>query len=90
MAYEPELELSVNDLWDPDLGSKVNGGIFLQQVLAQAEPPLMLTINALEQVFFHDSVARDFLALLRFWHERSKDSGIWQRLRLVLVYSTDS
>ena len=39
MAYELELDLSVNDLWDPDLGSKVNGGIFLQQVLAQAEPP---------------------------------------------------
>ena len=36
-----------------NLGSKVNGGIFLQQVLAQAEPPLMLSINALEQVFFH-------------------------------------
>jgi len=90
MAYELELDLSVNDLWDPDLGSKVNGGIFLQQVLAQAEPPLMLSINALEQVFFHETVARDFLTLLRFWHERSKDSSPWQRLRLVLVYSTDS
>ncbi len=90
MAYVLELDLSVNDLWDPDLGSKVNGGIFLQQVLAQADPPLILTINALEQVFFHESVARDFLSLLRFWHERSKDSGPWQRLRLVLVYGTDS
>lgn len=90
MAYDLELDMSVNDLWDADLGSKVNGGIFLQQVLAQAEPPLMLTINALEQVFCHDAVARDFLSLLRFWHERSKDSGPWQRLRLVLVYGTDS
>jgi hypothetical protein len=90
MAHELELDFSVNDLWDPDLGSQVNGGIFLQQVLAQAEPPLMLSINALEQVFCHETVARDFLALLRCWHERSKDSGPWQRLRLVLVYSTDS
>ena len=90
MAYVLELDLSVNDLWDPDLGSKVNGGIFLQQVLSQAQPPLILTINALEQMFCHESVARDFLALLRFWHERSKDSGPWQRLRLVLVYGTDS
>jgi hypothetical protein len=90
LAYDLALDLSVNELWDPDLGSKVNGGIFLQQVLAQAEPPLMLTISTLERVFFHDSVARDFLSLLRFWHERSKDSGPWQRLRLCLVYSTDS
>jgi hypothetical protein len=27
--------------------------------------------------------------MLRFWHEQSKDNSLWQKLRLVLVYSTD-
>lgn len=84
------LDLSLDQIWDPDLGSKVNSGLVLQQVLAQANTPLILSINALERVFFFESVAQDFLSMLRFWHERSKDNGPWQRLRLVLVYDTDS
>ncbi len=85
-----DLGCSMNDLWDPELGSKVNSGIFLDRVLSQIQQPIMLTINALERVFFYEAIARDFLSLLRFWHERSKDGSAWQKLRLVLVYSTDS
>ncbi|WP_035986617.1 AAA-like domain-containing protein [Leptolyngbya sp. KIOST-1] len=85
-----DLDLPLDQVWDPDLGSKVNGGLVVQQVLTEAEVPLVLSINALERVFFFASVAQDFLSLLRFWHERSKDSSPWQRLRLVLVYDTDS
>ncbi len=84
------LDLSLDQVWDPDLGSKVNGGLILQQVLAEINTPLVLSINSLERVFFFESVAQDFLSMLRYWHERSKDSGPWQQLRLVLVYGTDS
>ncbi|HIK46055.1 MAG TPA: AAA-like domain-containing protein [Leptolyngbyaceae cyanobacterium M65_K2018_010] len=90
MARELGLDLKVDQVWDLELGSKVNCGLCLEQALAQADSPLLLTINALEQVFPHEAVARDFLSMLRFWHERSKDDGIWQRLRLVLVYATDA
>ncbi|MBE9113876.1 AAA-like domain-containing protein [Nodosilinea sp. LEGE 07298] len=87
-------DVKVDDLWDSEMGSKVNAGLCLQSLLAQDNliqdnRPLLLTINALEQVFAYPAIARDFLSMLRLWHERSKDDDLWQRLRLVLVYSTD-
>lgn len=89
MVHALGADLKVDDLWDSEMGSKVNAGLCLQSLLAQGDRPLLLTINALEQVFNHPAIARDFLSMLRLWHERSKEDDLWQRLRLVLVYSTD-
>jgi hypothetical protein len=89
MVYTLEADLNLDDLWDPEMGSKVNAGLCLQSLLTQADRPLLLTINALEQVFDYPAIARDFLSMLRLWHERSKDDPLWRGLRLVLVYSTD-
>ncbi|WOD41507.1 AAA-like domain-containing protein [Nodosilinea sp. E11] len=82
-------EVEVNDHWDLTMGSKVNAGLCLQSILAQSDRPLLLTINALEQGFADPAIARDFLSMLQLWYERSKGDTLWQRLRLVLVYSTD-
>lgn len=90
IAHTLNLDLRPDQGWDPDLGSKVNAGLFMQQLLTQGQTPLLLAINALERVFFFESVAQDFLSMLRFWHERSKHSDPWQHLRMVLVYSTES
>ncbi len=89
MVHALGADLKLDDRWDPEMGSKVNAGLCLQTLLAQADRPLLLTINALEQVFAYPVIARDFLSMLRLWHERSKDDQLWRGLRLVLVYSTD-
>ncbi len=90
IAHSLDLDLRPNQCWDPDLGSKVNAGLFMQQLFTQGQRPLLLAINALERLFFFESIAQDFLSMLRFWHERSKHSDPWQQLRMVLVYSTES
>lgn len=77
--------------WDTRRGAKVNCGQYLQQVvLAQAETPLVLAFHALEVGLSHMAVAQDLLSMLRLWHEQTQGSPLWQRLRLVLVYATDS
>lgn len=77
--------------WNPNLGLKVNCGLYLQRVvLERAETPLVLAIHALEVGLGRAPVAQDLLSMLRLWHEQAQGTPLWQRLRLVLVYATDS
>ncbi|MGL6281504.1 MAG: AAA-like domain-containing protein, partial [Microcoleaceae cyanobacterium] len=43
----------------------------------------------LDRVFQYPDIAEDFLGLLRAWHEESKRRAIWQKLRLIMVHSTE-
>lgn len=76
--------------WDEDIGSKMSCKIFFESyVLEHTQRPLVLTINEVNRIFEHPQTAVDFLPLLRSFHEQSRRSATWQKLRLVLVYSTD-
>ncbi len=60
-----------------------------QYLLAGLSRGLVLCLDEVDRIFPHPEIAADFLGLLRAWHERSKLSPIWQKLRLVLIYSTE-
>ncbi|MEM7065167.1 MAG: AAA-like domain-containing protein [Cyanobacteria bacterium P01_B01_bin.77] len=84
------LEDKLETTWIPDMGSKVNCKNYMETcILRDLQTPLLLSINELNRIFEFSQLARDFLSMLRFWHEQSKDNSLWQKLRLVLVYSTD-
>lgn len=87
LGLEPDHDIP----WDPRLGTKVNCGLYLQRlVLEPDETPLVLAIHALEMGLGRPSVAQDLLSMLRLWHEQAQGTPLWQRLRLVLVYATDT
>jgi diguanylate cyclase (GGDEF)-like protein len=76
--------------WDEEVGSKVSCTIYLENhLLRRVNVPLVLIINEVNQLFEYEEIAGDFLSLLRFWHEQSQRSPLWQKLRLVLAYCTD-
>jgi diguanylate cyclase (GGDEF)-like protein len=76
--------------WDAEVGSKVSCTIYLENhLLRRVDVPLVLIINEVNQLFEYEEIAGDFLSLLRFWHEQSQRSPLWQKLRLVLAYCTD-
>ncbi|MEM6255136.1 MAG: AAA-like domain-containing protein [Cyanobacteria bacterium P01_D01_bin.156] len=80
----------VEALWDEEMGSKVNCKLYFERYLLQEiSAPLVLGIDELNRIFGHTAIVQDFLPMLRVWHERSKDSAIWQKLRLILVHATD-
>ncbi|MDF5715561.1 MAG: AAA-like domain-containing protein [Rhizonema sp. NSF051] len=80
----------LDDYWDEDMGSKVSCKIYFQAyVLEQIEKPFVLAFNEINRVFEHPSIARDLLPMLRFWHEQAKQEQTWQKLRLVMVHSTE-
>jgi diguanylate cyclase (GGDEF)-like protein len=90
IARQLQLASRLDDYWDEEIGSKVSCTHYLQHyVLANIDAPLVLALNEVNRVFEYPNIAREFLPLLRFWHEQAKQVGVFQKLRLVVVYNTE-
>lgn len=78
------------DYWDEEYStSKTNCNTYFEQyLLKQLEATMVLCLDEVERVFPHP-VATEFLGLLRAWHEDAKTRPIWQKLRLVVIHSTE-
>ncbi len=80
----------VAEYWDDIFGSKMSCKDYLENyLLAQIEQPLILALEEVDSLFQYPNLADDFFALLRSWHEEAKSRRIWQKLRLILVHSTE-
>ena len=85
-----KLENKIEDYWDPIFGSKVNCyDYFEKNILAKTDTPLALGLDEVDRIFEYRDIAEDFLGLLRSWHEEAKRNQTWQKLRLILTYSTE-
>ncbi|KAF3890896.1 AAA-like domain-containing protein [Scytonema tolypothrichoides VB-61278_2] len=84
------LEPKLDDYWDWDLGSKVSCSLFLRNyVLEQIDSPIVLALDDVDRIFESPQVAKEFFPLLRSWYEEAKRQPIWQKLRLIVVHSTE-
>lgn len=85
-----QLEPRLDDYWDEDIGSKVSCSLYFRNYLLELiDSPLVLALDEVNQIFEHPQVAKDFLPLLRSWYEEAKRLPIWQKLRLIVVHSTE-
>jgi transcriptional regulator with XRE-family HTH domain len=90
VARQLHLKPRLDEYWDEDLGSKISCTAYFQDYLLQEiSTPLVLALDEVNQIFEHPQMAKDFLPLLRFWHEEAKTLPIWQKLRLIVVHSTE-
>lgn len=86
LRRKPQLE----EYWDEDLGSTISCTLYLQDyILESLDTPLVLALDEVNQIFEHPSVAKDFLPLLRSWYEEGKRLPVWQKLRSIVVHSTE-
>lgn len=84
------LAANLDDYWDEEMGSKVSCTIYFEAYLLEnLSVPLVLGLNEVNYLFEYPAIAEDFFSLLRSWYEQSKSSLPWQKLRLVLAYSTE-
>ena len=89
-ARQLQLKPKLDDYWDEDLGSKISCTSYIQDYLLESlATPLVLALDEVNQIFEHPQVAKDFLPLLRSWYEEAKTLPIWQKLRLIIVHSTE-
>lgn len=81
----------LDDFWDTEMGSKVSCKIYFEAYVLQyiEQSPVVLALNEVHRVFEHPNIAQDFLPMLRFWHEQAKQDQIWQKLRMVVVHTTE-
>ncbi len=90
ISRQLQLEPKLDDYWDEDIGSKVSCTAYLQgYILTEIDSPLVLALDEVNYIFEHPEIASEFLALLRSWHEEAKVINVWQKLRLVVVHSTE-
>ncbi len=89
-ARQLQLKPVLDDYWDEDLGSKISCTSYFQEyLLKNIATPFVLALDEVNQIFEHPKVAKDFLPLLRSWYEEAKTLPIWQKIRLIVVHSTD-
>ena len=84
----------VQDFWTDTYGSKDKCTIYFEDYLLQEiSHPLVLGMDEVDRVFEYPDIAADFFGLLRAWYEEAgygiPGSSVWQKLRLVVVHSTE-
>jgi len=90
ISRQLRLKPMLDDYWDEDIGSKVSCTLYLQgYILAEIDSPLVLILNEVNLIFEYAKLAREFLPLLRSWHEEAKQEDSLQKLRLVVAHSTE-
>lgn len=90
VTQQLQLESKLNLYWDEDCGAKVSCTVYFQgYVLEQLDHPLVLALDKVNRLLEFPETAQSFLPLLRSWYEEARDLEIWQKLRLVIVHSTE-
>ncbi|HAX86602.1 MAG TPA: molecular chaperone Tir, partial [Cyanobacteria bacterium UBA11370] len=84
----------VDNYWTDTYGSKDNCTAYFEDcLLSESEQPLVLGLDEVDRVFQYPEIAEDFFGLLRAWYEEAgygnNDSDLWEKLRLVVVHSTE-
>ncbi|HBE18493.1 MAG TPA: molecular chaperone Tir [Cyanobacteria bacterium UBA11149] len=89
------LPYQIDKYWHDDtFGSKDNCTDYFEDCLLSAgDEPLVLGLDEVDRVFQYPQIADDFFGLLRAWYEKAgygdSDSDLWEKLRLVVVHSTE-
>ncbi|MGK7925312.1 MAG: AAA-like domain-containing protein [Spirulina sp.] len=90
LSVQVGLKPNLDEFWDEDLGSKMSCTLYLQgYIFDRIDSPIVLAFDEVNEIIEHLEIAREFLSLLRFWHEKTKADPLWQKLRLVMVHSTE-
>jgi len=90
IARQLKLKPNLDEYWDEDFGSKLSCTSYFEDYLLESiDTPLVLALDEVNQIFEHPHIAKDFFPLLRSWYEEAKTLPIWQKLRLVVVHSTE-
>jgi hypothetical protein len=80
----------LNDYWDEDMGALINSTIYFQgYILKEIFNPIVLALDGIDQLFQYPELAGDFFVLLRSWYEETKDTSVWQKLRVVMAHSVE-
>jgi AAA-like domain len=91
VSQQLELSPHLDQYWNAEMGSKMSCTLYFQKYLLKSiEPALVLAFDEVNRLFEYPDLAMDFLPLLRSWYEDASEFEIWQKLRLVVVHTTEA
>ncbi|MBP0012536.1 MAG: AAA-like domain-containing protein [Roseofilum sp. SBFL] len=86
-----KLPNELDEYWDQEIGSKASSTLYLEEyILQHLDSPIVLSLNEVNRIFDYPSLAQDFLSLLRFWYEQSRQVSEFDRFRWIVVHSTEN
>ncbi|MEH2277001.1 MAG: AAA-like domain-containing protein [Nostoc sp.] len=90
VTHQLGIKSKLEEYWDEDMGDLMNCTIYFQgYVLQEINTSLILALDEVNKLFEYPQLTCDFLGLLRSWYEETRDISIWQKLRILIVKSTD-
>jgi len=90
IATELGIEPNFKEKWNEEIGYNLSSSFYLQNyLLSHCQSPVVLVLNEIDRFFEYPHICKDFFALLRSWCEEARHNPNWQKLRLVIVYSTE-
>lgn len=90
ISRQLQLVPQIDEYWDEDMGTKISCKIYFESyLLEQINTPIVLALTEVNRVFEYPALAGDFLPLLRSWHEAAQQNEAWEKLRLIIVHSTE-
>ncbi|QSJ20813.1 AAA-like domain-containing protein [Nostoc sp. UHCC 0702] len=90
LATELGIDPQLDAYWDEEIGSKFSCSFYLKNyLLKQIQRPIVVVLERVDRFFEYPQIAQEFFPLLRSWHEEGHQDSNWQKLRLVIVYSTE-
>jgi hypothetical protein len=89
-----ELPNQLDQHWDDLFGNSYNcTNYFESYILSELDQPLVIVLDEVDVVFDYSQIAADFFGMLRAWYEKARygdaKSDLWQKLRIVLIHSTE-
>ncbi len=90
VSRQLKLKPNLEEYWDEEMGSKICCTLYFQAyLLEQLKTPVVLVLNEVNRLFEYPQLAQEFLPLLRSWHEEAKHLPVLQKLRLLVIHSTE-
>ncbi|KOP24458.1 hypothetical protein AMR41_20195 [Hapalosiphon sp. MRB220] len=90
VAKELDINPNIDTYWDEEMGRKLSCSFYFKNyLLKQIKHPVVLVLEQADRFAEYAELAQEFFTLLRSWHEEGRRDPIWQRLRIVVVYSTE-
>ena len=80
----------LDDYWNPHIDNKLSATAYFEEyLLHKIATPLVIALDEVNQTFDYPEISGNFLSLIRSWQQQGKELEIWQKVRWVIVQSTD-
>lgn len=63
---------------------------FTDCILGEIKNGVILALDNIDCLFYHQKVSEEFLKLLHVWHEKAKKDCHWSKLKLIITQSTNA